>query len=365
MKRGLILSLSLLNAPIAGAAEDWSTWKIQPTPKNEEQVSDVVDRYYLINENQHYRLAKIGAKNDSRFELLGVDKQSHTIWLLANPFENVIAMQRPANIYRCRSIATPQERRDFYSICNSRFAIQRGNLMEVDTEKLRQALDEANFFTMLAEASLSQYRTEFAKATTAPSLKNFINRYRDNDPDGLVQQARSKLPGQELEDYRAAFSRAMSTPIREDNGFGDPSIFRKDALRRFVDSYRTNDPERLVLKANQELQKISADEERQRQWQWEKVGELGSLICLNIQINPNLLLDQKQWREAGFAQVVGTTEQATPTKLKVLVNRIMVWKMHDINQYGSVNSLMIDGLKVSVGGYAWLDRDGWRVCRAK
>ncbi len=108
-----------------------------------------------------------------------------------------------------------------------------------------------------------------------------------------------------------------------------------------------------------------ADEERQRQWHWEKVGELGSLICLSVHTNPSLLLDQKQWREARFAQVVGTTEQATPTKLKVLINRITVWKTHDIDQYGSVGGLMIEGLKVSVGEYVWLDRNGWRVCEAK
>ena len=84
MKRWFILSIGLMIASAAYAAEDWSTWTIQPRPKDEAQVSDVIDRYYLVNENQRYRLIKMGAKNDPRFELLGVETQSHTVWLLAN-----------------------------------------------------------------------------------------------------------------------------------------------------------------------------------------------------------------------------------------------------------------------------------------
>jgi hypothetical protein len=364
MKPWLILLIGLLIASAAGASEDWSTWTIQSKPKDEAQVSESIELHYLINENQRYRLTRIGAKNDPRFELLGVDMQSHTVWLLANPFESAITMQRPANMYRCRSVAGPHERKHFYSLCNSRFAIQRGDMTDVDTEKLRQALDDAGFFAVLAETRLSQYRTEFAKAITVPSLKNFIKRYQNNDPEGLVQQARRRLPGQELDDYRAAFSRAMHTPIQEDNGLGDPGIFRKDALRRFAENYRTNDPERLVIKANQELERMLADDERQRQWQWEKVGELGSMICLEVHTNPSLLLDNEHWRESRFAQIIATTEQATPTKLKVQINRIMVWKTYDPSQYGQTSELTIGGLTVSVGGYAWLDRNGWRVCNA-
>lgn len=365
MKHWLIMSMGLLIASAVNAAEDWSTWTIQSKSKDEAQVSDGIDLYYLLNENQRYRLIRMGAKSDPRFELLGVDTQNRIVWLLANPFENVIAMQRPSNMYRCRSIVAPQERKNFYSLCNSRFAIQHGDTTDVDIEKLRQTLDGAGFFSVLAEAKLSRYRTEFAKATTAPSLKHFIERYQDNDPEGLVQQARSKHPGQELDDYRAAFDRAMSTQVREDNGLGDPGIFRKEALHRFVESYRTNDPERLAMKANKELQRMLARDERQRQQHWEAVGELGTMICRELQTDPNLLLDKNHWSEARFAQVVGTTEQATPTKLKVLINRITVWKTYDVYQYGQVDGLMIDGLKVSVGGYAWLDRNGWRVCKAK
>lgn len=345
MKHWLILPMSLLIASAAGAVEDWSTWTIQSKPKDEAQVSENIELHYLLNENQRFRLTRIGAKNDPRFELLGVDTQNRTVWLLANPFENATAMQRPTNMSRCRSIVEPRERKNFYSICNSRFAVQRDEMTEVDTEKLRQALNEVNFFAVLAEARLSRYRTEFANATTAPRLKHFIERYRDNDPEGLVQQARSRLPGQELDDYRAAFGRAMSTPVREDNGLGDPGIFRKEALRRFVDSYRMNDPEGLAIKANYELQRMLAEDERQRQQHWEKVGELGTMICREVQTDPSLLLDKNHWREARFAQIVGTTEQATPTKLKVLINRITVWKTYDMGQYGPVGGLMIDGAK--------------------
>lgn len=364
MKRWYTLVLALTVAAAAKASDEWTNWTIQSKPKDESQVSEI-ELHYLINENQRYRLVKFGAKNDTRFELIGVDQKSRTISLLANPFESIYAMQKPASMYRCKSIVEPQDRKNFYSICNSRFAAQRGEITEVDTEKLRQALDESGFLTVIAEAKLSQYRSDFTKATTAPALKRFIERYKNDDPEGLVSQARHKMPDQELEDYRAAFSRAMSTPMQEDKGLGDPGFFRKEALRRFVEAYRGRDPEHLAVKANGEFLKMLAEDERQRQRHFGTVGEMGTTVCLEVHTDPSLYLDEKHWRDAGFAQIVGTTEQATATKLKVYVHRIMAWKAHDIYQNGSMASLMVDGLKVSAGGYAWFDRHGWRACKAK
>lgn len=364
MKRWLGFSVGLLMATAVQATEDWSTWTIQSKSRDESEVADV-ELYYLINENQHYRLAKFGAKTDPRFELIGVNQASRTLWLLAHPFESLTAIQRPASRYRCSSVAEPQGRKNFYSICNSRFALQHGEVTEVDIEKLRRALDDANFLALMGDARLAQYHADFANAKAASSLKRFIERYRDDDPEGLVEQARRKIPGQELEDYRSAFRSAMNTPLILDKDLSDPGLFRKDALRRFIDKYRSRDPEALTAKANLELLRLLAEEERQRQRYFEAVGELGSTICLELQTEPSLLMDEKRWQEARIAQIVGTTEQATSTKLKVFIHQITIWKSYDFHQHVPVAGVKVDGLPVNVGGYSWFDRNGWRPCKAK
>lgn len=364
MKKWLGLGLAILTAEAAYAANDLSDWTIQPGSRDESQITDV-ELHYLLFDNQRVRLAKFGAKTDSRFELIGIDQKNRSIWLLASPYENSYAMQRSAGINHCRSIGEPQDRKNFYSICNSRFAIQRGDITEVDTDKFRQTLENAGLVNVLAEGRLVEYRSEFAKATTAGALKRFIERHKENDPEGLVEQARRKLPNQELEDYRAAFNRAIKTPVRQDAGLGDPGFFRKEALRGFINTYSARDLERLTIKANDELTKMLADDEHQRKWHFDTVGKLGTTVCMEVHTDPSLTLDEHHWREAGFAQIVGSSEQATPTKLKVMVHRIMAWKIHNISQNGPLAGLAIDGIRIAPGSPFWADRSAWRVCQTK
>lgn len=356
------LTFLLIVSLAASAAESWSDWTIQSKPKDESQIYDV-ELHYLLIQDQGYRLAKFGAKSDPRFELIGVDQKNRTIWLLASPFESASAMQTSVNSYKCKSLAEPQNRRNFYSICNSRFAVQHGDVTKVDVEKLRQALEQAGFLAAMAEARLSQYRAEYANAKTAPALKRFIERYKDNDPENLVPLAQNKIPAQTLEDYRAGFKRAMNTPLRVE--WDDPGVFRKEALRRFADYYRNNDPEQLAVKANDEYMRMLAADERERQRHFEAVGQLGTTVCLDVHTDPSLAYDEKHWHEAAFAQIVGSTEQATPNKLKVFVHQITYWKLHEVNPGKPVASVMLDGLRISSDGYFWSDRNGWRVCRSK
>lgn len=357
----LLLTILAINEAAASATSDWT---IQTRSLDEKQISGL-EQQYLIFEDQGVRLAKFGAKNDPRFELIGIDKTRRSIWLLASPYENAVAAQRPANIHRCRSISDPSERKTFYSICNSRFAVQKDGATEVDAAKLRQALESAGFMEFLAQEQLAEYRSEFAKAATAEALKRFIDRYQKNDSEGLVEQARKKLPYQELDDYRAAFNRAMNTPVPQDIGLGDPGYIRKAALRRFVNAYAVKDPEKLAVKANNELARMLEEEERQRKWHYEAVADPGTVVCLVVPTNASLYADEESWRDAGFAQIIGQTEQATPTKLKVLVNRIQAWKTFNMYQHGQLANLNVDGTNVTPGGFFWADRSAWRSCKAR
>lgn len=360
--RRLVSVVMLLAALPAMAVESWSDWTIQSGPRDESQLQDI-ELHYLFSQEQGFRLVKFGAKTDPRFELIGVDQKTRRIWLLASPFESANAMQKPANIYKCNSLGDVRNRKNFYSICNSRFAVQRGELTEVDIDKLRQALDQAGFMSAMAEARLAQYRADFARATTAPALKRFIDQYKNDDPENLVALAKKKIPGQSLEDYRAGYNRAMNTPLRDN--LADTGIFRKAALKQFADFYRSNDPEQLAAKANSEYMKMLAVDERERQRHFEAVGQPGTTVCLVIHTDPTLDYNEKHWRDAAFAQIVGSTEQATPAKLKIYVHQITAWKLHDAYVGKALASAMVDGLNVTLGGHFWFDRSGWRVCRPK
>lgn len=362
MMRRLVSTLLLMAALPAAAAETWAEWTIHPKPRDEFQFQDI-ELHYLLGDEQGYRLMKLGARTDPRFELVGIDQKNRTIWLMASPFESADAKQKPGNVYKCKSLSEPRNRKSFYSICNSRFAVQRGELAEVDIDKLRQALDQAGFLSAMTETRLAKYRADYARATTAPSLKRFIEQYKNDDPENLVPLAQKKIPGQALEDYRAGFTRAMNTPLRDN--LGDPGIFRKAALKQFFEFYRNNDPEQLAAKANDEYLKMLAADERERQRHFEAVGQPGTTVCLDVHTNPSLDFDETRWREAAFAQIVGSTEQSTPTKLKVYVHQITAWKLHDAYAGKALANANVDGLNVSPGGYSWFDRAGWRVCGPK
>lgn len=362
MKISAIFLLCLAHTLPALANDQWAEWTIQSRSKDESEMYEV-ELQYLLHEESGYRLVKMGAKADPRFELIGVDRKNLSITLLASPFESAYAMQNPDRKYKCRPIALPQDRKNFYSICNSRFALQRGDVTEVDKDKLRQALEQAGFFSVIAEQRLAEYRADYANAKTAPALKRFIEKYKSSDPDNLVPLAQKRIPDQSLEDYRAGFARAMNTPLK--TGWDDPGIFRKEALRRFAEYHRHNDPEQLAAKADAEYRKMVAADEQDRLRHFAAVGEVGTTVCLDVHTDPSMTFNEKRWREAAFAQIVGTTEQATSTKIKVYVQQIQYWKLHEASRGTPVASVMVDGLPVHAGKYAWLDRAGWRLCKPK
>ncbi len=78
----------------------------------------------------------------------------------------------------------------------------------------------------------------FAKADTVNKLNDFIAQYPDDDP--VVKQAKYKLHEGYLIDYKEAYTGV--------------------ALRSFIDTYRNNDPDKLVPKARAQLVQVEAKE---------------------------------------------------------------------------------------------------------
>lgn len=107
------------------------------------------------------------------------------------------------------------------------------------------------------------YHDFFSNINTDSDRTNFIKIYRNNDPDGLVAQAESRLSepqkreaaatkARELQQYREAFKNAHSS----------------SELSTFISTYSSDDPDKLVPLANKKLvtaQKREAAEARSRE----------------------------------------------------------------------------------------------------
>lgn len=104
-----------------------------------------------------------------------------------------------------------------YGLCNSSFAVAEvgmsigknivscatalclaaGTWKRVDPQLIQQAALNSNLIAKvqekIAEDEHTKYLAEFSQATTIPKLQAFSNRYRNNDPDGLIPKAQEKL----------------------------------------------------------------------------------------------------------------------------------------------------------------------------
>lgn len=125
----------------------------------------------------------------------------------------------------------------------------RMSLVSVGNEKIRKVLKVSG---AIEAAQLFKYQTDFKNSTSSNELKNFIGKYRNNDPGGLVAQAEMKIPEAELAEkaqvlvkYRAEFEKAS----------------KKYEYEQFVNKYRNDDPDKLVPKAEGELRSILAKED--------------------------------------------------------------------------------------------------------
>ena len=293
------------------AADDWSTWQINPNPFDERRVGDETRIRYLFREDGRDRLTAIGSKLDPRFEVINIDLDQRIIWLVTSIYENPPSSPKAGESRTCRGELGPDQRKGHYSICNSRFAIRDSYGVSVDIESMKRALNEVNVMGVITDERLKQYRKDFADARSERALIEFVTRYQNADPEGLVEQARRKQSGQRLEDYRYAFKTAMASSIP----------FRAEILHRFIQRFRDNDPEQLIVQANVELTRLAAMARRQQ----EQIGEIGATVCyvtMGYTSSKGAARTPPGQPDSGFIKLIGFTKQATPGKLKIQVNRI-------------------------------------------
>ena len=138
--------------------------------------------------------------------------------------------------------------------------------VEVDKAKVLALLQQTNVLGQLKEQREAKkrlaYREEFSKAQTASALNAFIQRYSNNDPDGLVPKATANLAEASVNDYRTAFDSAQTSSV----------------LNAFIQRYQTNDPDKLIPKAieRRDLALISERQaaEQQRQTNAQEVERI-------------------------------------------------------------------------------------------
>jgi L-2-hydroxyglutarate oxidase LhgO len=102
---------------------------------------------------------------------------------------------------------------DYQSLANSNSINSSNELIRLISEfqnnDPQNLIPQARIRTqsLLAQEKLQLYRSEFEYATTSDSLKHFIEKYRNDDPDEYVQKSQQMLPS--IEAKEAAEARAQ------------------------------------------------------------------------------------------------------------------------------------------------------------
>lgn len=249
----------------------------------------------------------------------------------------------------------------------------------VDQTKVLALLQQTNVLGQLKEQKEAKerqaYQDAFTNARTATALNAFIQRYSNNDPDGLVPKATEKLTQASLNDYRMAFDAAQSSA----------------ALNTFIQRYQTNDPDKLVPKAierrdlalvserqaaEQQRQSNAREAERMQKLQADERRRLatalqapGTKICASYQgtreeyagamLFGHIPLTDKI---PGSYTVIGFTEGISGNRLQIRTGSI-----RHINRSGNfvmMNSLTISeiGVTVQPGTVFWDNMSNWTPC---
>jgi hypothetical protein len=100
--------------------------------------------------------------------------------------------------------------RDIFS-CAMTFCLAAGTSVSLDHEKLQQVALESGLLDKIkdrtTQANYQTYSSEFSEAFRSrdiEKLQQFVSRYRENDPDQLVQMATAKI--QRLKQFEAAIA---------------------------------------------------------------------------------------------------------------------------------------------------------------
>lgn len=127
---------------------------------------------------------------------------------------------------------------------------------DVAVQKVLDATDAINVMTAFkiqaVEANrLKAYRLALQRAESTGSLRQFIEKYRNNDPENLVSEAQTKLAGVEEKEKADALFRYRKEFQTAETVYG---------FQSFIDNYSQNDPDKLVPKAQSKLNVLLAQE---------------------------------------------------------------------------------------------------------
>lgn len=249
----------------------------------------------------------------------------------------------------------------------------------VDQAKVIALLQQTNVLGQLKQQKEVKerlaYQEEFSKARTTNALNAFIQRYSNNDPDGLVPKATEKLAQASINDYRSAFDSAQSS----------------SSLNTFIQRYQTNDPDKLIPKAierrdlalaseqqaaeqqrqsnareAERMQKLQADERRRFAT---ALQTLGTKICASYQGTREEYVGVMMYghipltdKIPGSYTVIGFTEGISGNRLQIRTGSI-----RHINRSGNavmMNSLTISeiGVTVQPGTVFWDNMSNWTPC---
>lgn len=242
----------------------------------------------------------------------------------------------------------------------------------VDKTKVLALLQETKALDRVREEKAADdrrtYLDAFAKAKSTSALNAFIQRYSDNDPDGLVPQAIERRDLAKGNEYRRAFDNATTVA----------------ALDSFMQRYQGNDPDNLISKAMERRKVALAEEQKNKQREEAQaaysqlveagkqkqrlaaVRTIGTKICNSSTgtrnqymglVNPEGPVTRPV---TGMIVITGFTEGHSGEKLQIRTASIT-----HTDQYGKVTNgdyYDLRGIRVMPGNVFWDEAVNWRPC---
>jgi hypothetical protein len=156
----------------------------------------------------------------------------------------------------CDSSLTSQKHKGLnagFDVVSVILSLGRSTTVSVDNEKLDYALKSSDAINMLKTyQQKATEQSDFEHATSSIALKNFIAKYQNNDPDGLVAQTEEQLPDVEAKETAEALALYRHT--------FDSASTASD-FEAFISKYQGNDPDNLVPRVQNKLKSIIAQKD--------------------------------------------------------------------------------------------------------
>ena len=274
----IVLGIALVTSTVVCSATPQRAYSVSPEISSDYRRGTY---YFLTKNGDSWKASKTGDLRQDNVERVVVNIKTAEIVLTASP-RGAGTYYRNTTKWECRKglYGTGFRLINDYSVCSSHLtkgvtnpakavisgltlifgqvvrdvvvdqeailAIAKSSGLIEMVEEDKQALSDEEIQQEKALA-LNIYHNAYAAITTPRSINSFIEKYRDNDPEGLITLARSRLPQAELTEYRNAFD-AVSK---------QQSIV---SLNNFIAQYSKYDPEQLTLKARELIQGIELKE---------------------------------------------------------------------------------------------------------